>query len=84
MQVPRSLRKPKEVVNKRVVTFVDASLQAYGAAVYLQCINSGASTSSWLIASKSKVAPLQPMTVPQLELMGVVLRLRLRQQFIAC
>ena len=35
VQVPRCLREAKKVVAKRVVTFVDASLQAYGTVVYL-------------------------------------------------
>lgn len=38
VQVPRCLREVKEVVAKRVITFVDASLQAYGTVVYLQCV----------------------------------------------
>lgn len=82
VQVPRCLREAKEVIAQRVVTFVDASIQAYGTAVYLQCGYSDATTSSRLIASKSKVAPLKPMTVPRLELMGAVLGLRLTQHLI--
>lgn len=61
---------------------MDASLRAYGTAVYLQCVNSDGTTSSLLIASKSKVAPLKPMTVPRLEQMGVVLGLGLTQHLI--
>ena len=79
MQVPRCLREEKEVVAKRVITFVDASLQAYGTVVYLQCVYNDATVSSRLVASKCKVAPLKPMTVPQLELSGAVLGLRLTQ-----
>lgn len=56
IQVPRCLREAKEVVTKRVVTFVDASLQAYGTAVYLQCVYSNGNTRNWLIRSKCKVA----------------------------
>ena len=57
VQVPRCLHEAKEVVGKRVVTFVDASLQAYGAVAYLQCIYNDATMSSRLVASKCKVAP---------------------------
>ena len=80
VKVARCLREAKEVVAKRVVTFVDASLQAYGTVVYLQCVYNDATTTSRLITSKCKVAPLKPMTVPRLELMGAVLGLRLTQR----
>ena len=79
VQVPRCLREAKEVVAKRVITFVDASLRAYGTVVYLQCVYNDATVSSRLVASKCKVAPLKPMTVPRLELAGAVLGLRLTQ-----
>ena len=62
-----------------MVTFVDASLKSYGAVVYLRCTYEDGTRSSRLIASKSKVAPLLPMTVPRLELMAAVLGLRLTQ-----
>jgi len=65
VQLPRCLRKAKELVAKRVVTFVDASLQAYGTVVYLQCVYNDATVSNRLVASKCKVAPLKPMTVPR-------------------
>ena len=56
---------------------MDGLLQAYGTVVYLQCTYNDATVSSWLVASKCKVAPLTLMTVPQLELAGAVLGLRL-------
>ena len=43
---------------------MDASLQAYGTVVYLRCVYNDGSVTSQLIASKSKVAPLKPMTAP--------------------
>ena len=79
VHVPRCLCEEKEVVIKQVVTFVDASQQAYGTVVYLQCVYNDATVTSRLIASKCKVAPLKPLTVPRLELMGAVLGLRLTQ-----
>ena len=58
---------------------MDASLQAYGTVVYLQCVYNDATISSRLVASECKVVPLKPMTVPQLELAGAVLGLSLTQ-----
>ena len=58
---------------------MDASLQAYGTVVSLQCVYNGATVSSWLVALKCKVASLKPMTVPWLELAGAALGLRLTQ-----
>ena len=57
----RCLRRPEPVKSKRIVTFVDASQQSYGAAVYIWCKYYDA-VNSRLIAAKSKVAPLTPMT----------------------
>ena len=82
VRVPRCLRDTKEVINKRIITFVDASLQAYGTVVYLQCVYNDGSVTSRLIALKNKVALLKPMTVPRLELMGAVLGLRLTQHLV--
>jgi len=72
VRMPRCLRKSKGEVNKRIITFVDASLQAYGTFVWLQC--SVMAVTSRLIAGLM-VAPLKPITVPRLELMGDVLDL---------
>ena len=53
MQVPRRLREAKEVAAKRIITFVDASLQAHGTVVYLQCAYNDATVSevSWSLQS---------------------------------
>ena len=79
VKIPRCLRSSETVKSKRIVTFFDASQQAYGAAVYMRCEYYNAAITSRLIAAKSKVAPLTPMTVPRLELMGAILGLRLTQ-----
>ncbi len=80
VRVPRCLREAKTVLSQSVITFVDASLKAYGAVVYLKCEYEDTTTSCRMIASKTKVAPLKPMTVPRLELMGAILGLRLTQR----
>jgi hypothetical protein len=82
VKIPRCLRNPEPVKSKRIVTFVDASQQAYGAAVYIRCKYHNDAVTSRLIAAKSKVAPLTPMTVPRLELMGAILGLRLTQSLL--
>lgn len=48
--------------------FSDASKDAYGAAVYIRCINSAGKSTMNLLCSKSRVAPLKPVTIPRLEL----------------
>ena len=62
-----------------MVTFVDASQQAYGASSYLRCEYEDGTVTSRLIASKSKVVPLTPMTVPRLEVTGAIVGLKLTQ-----
>ena len=79
LPVPRCLRQSKKDLTKRIITFVDASMQAYGAEVYLLCEYEDQTTTSRMIASKSEVAQLNPVTVPRLELMGAILGLRLTQ-----
>ena len=58
------------------------SQQTYGAAVYIRCEYVNDSETSRLIAAKNKVAPLNPMTVPRLELIGAILGLRLTQSLL--
>ncbi|GFR11452.1 integrase catalytic domain-containing protein [Trichonephila clavata] len=50
--------------------FSDSSENAYGAALYLRCINSCGQISVRLLCSKSRVAPLKSITIPRLELCG--------------
>ena len=48
----------------------------------MRCEYNNAAITSRLIAAKSKMAPLTPMTVPRLELMGAILGLRLTQSLL--
>ena len=72
VKVPRCLQNQRPLKSKEVVTFVDASQQGYGAASYLRCKYEDGWVTSRLIASKTKVARLTPMTVPRLGLMGAI------------
>ncbi|XP_050746329.1 uncharacterized protein LOC127012155 [Drosophila biarmipes] len=52
--------------------FCDASMAAYGACIYFRSENQGI-VSSNLLCSKSRVAPLQTLTIPKLELSAALL-----------
>ncbi|XP_076291883.1 uncharacterized protein LOC143214555 [Lasioglossum baleicum] len=53
--------------------FADASTLAYAATVYLRLINPSGHVIVSLLAAKSKVAPVKPLTVPRLELSAALL-----------
>ncbi|XP_060649602.1 uncharacterized protein LOC132786893 [Drosophila nasuta] len=57
-------------------TFVDASVNAYAAVVYIRDEVDDQVHCS-LVASKTRVAPLKPISIPRMELMAAVLGLRL-------
>ena len=57
--------------------FSDASLQAYGACLYIRGIRSSGEIKCTLITSKSRVAPIKPVTIPLLELLGNLILSRL-------
>ena len=72
VNIPRCLQDQQTVKSKDVVTFVDASQQAYGASSYLRCEYEDGTVTSRLLASMIKVAALTPLTIPRLELMGAI------------
>lgn len=77
LEIPRNIN-PKNSV-KRVILhgFSDASEKAYGACVYALSFNSKGEASCYLIASKSRVAPLKTITLPRMELNAALLLTRL-------
>lgn len=58
--------------------FVDASEESYAAVAYFRIIDKGEVRCS-LVASKTKVAPLQSLSIPRLELMAALIGARLRK-----
>lgn len=56
--------------------FSDASMKAYGACIYLKAV-AGIGIKLTLICAKSRVAPIKSVSLPRLELCGVLLLVRL-------
>ena len=79
IKVQRCLQLKRQVRLVSLHVFADASEEAYGAVVYQKTEYQNGTTSVCLVASKSKVAPLQSVSIPRLELMGAVLGSKLAQ-----
>lgn len=72
-KVPRHLLSKQYSSNSKTLhVFTDASLQAYGAVVYIVD-----GEQSNFVMAKNRVAPIKSMTLPRLELMGALLGARL-------
>lgn len=72
MSIPRfiGMNEQRDDVTYELHCFCDASAKAYGTCVYLR-INSSKSTTSHLLFAKSRLAPLNNVTLPRLELTAV-------------
>ena len=73
--IPRGLQDSLHVKSVMILTFVDASNDAYGAVNYF--IHDEESVKVTIIASKTRVSPLTPASTPRLEQLAAVLGLRL-------
>ncbi|GFV20936.1 integrase catalytic domain-containing protein [Trichonephila clavipes] len=68
---------PSNATTMQLHCFSDASKKAYGTVAYLRIeLNDGNNISSF-VASKGRVAPLNTLSIPRLELMGTLLSARL-------
>lgn len=69
---------PRRIINSSIKSiqihgFCDASQEAFGACLYIRSVDHNGACTSVLFTSKSRVAPLQPSTIPRLELCGALL-----------
>ena len=60
--------------------FSDASMGAFGCCIYIRIICQDNSIISSLVTAKSRVSPIKPISIPKLELQGVVLLANLMTQ----
>ncbi|XP_055926996.1 uncharacterized protein LOC129958499 [Argiope bruennichi] len=77
IQIPRCVQaSSKDISNCTIHTFVDGSKDAYAAVTYLRIENNGR-IALFLLAAKSRVAPLRGTTIPRMELFAAVIGARL-------
>jgi len=68
---------PENAKKVTLHTFNDASASAYGSVVYARCETENTVSSVRFVAAKSKVAPIQSVSIPRMELMAAVLGMKL-------
>ncbi|GFY43988.1 uncharacterized protein TNIN_421431 [Trichonephila inaurata madagascariensis] len=62
----------KFLLNLMLLGYPDASEATYGAIVYMHCVKEDGTTTTKLIGSKSRVAPIKVISIPRLELSACV------------
>lgn len=77
IKVPRWLGTNAAGTRSQLHAFCDASEAAYAAVIYIRNVDSLGRVSVNLITSKTKVSPVQKITLPRLELCGAVLLIKL-------
>ena len=70
LRIPRCLRTGTGVRRITLNTFVDASQRAYGAAAYSRHLYEDGTLTCRLVALKSRVTPLQAISIPHLKLIA--------------
>ncbi|XP_055714251.1 uncharacterized protein LOC129808498 [Phlebotomus papatasi] len=73
IQIPRWAATIQFGPKEELHAFCDASKMAYGAAIYLIVEDEDGKRSSHLLTAKSKVAPIDEITIPKLELCAATL-----------
>lgn len=77
LQIARWTGVHSDVSHVELHGFADASTLAYAASVYLKVVSASGEVTLSLLAGKSRVAPITPLTVPRLELSAALLLVRL-------
>lgn len=77
IRIPRWTGVTRHAAALELHGFSDASQRAYSVVVYLRVLHSPSKVAVALLAAKTKVAPLKTISIPRLELNGMVLLVRL-------
>ncbi|XP_053691724.1 uncharacterized protein LOC128740217 [Sabethes cyaneus] len=83
LRIPRSvmITSPHRL---EIHGFSDASMQAYGACIYVRSIDENNQCSVQLLAAKSRVTPLSSKSIPRLELSAALLLSHLLEHVMKC
>ena len=82
IRIPRCLTSKKEFKQTQLHVFVDASENAMAAVAYLRKSIDNNNIEVFFISSKTKIAPIQTMSIPRLELMAAELGVSMKEQII--
>ncbi|KAB0798916.1 hypothetical protein PPYR_06796 [Photinus pyralis] len=82
--IKRWTLEPGKVTSIQLVGFSDASMVAYGACLYVRVLYDDNRISCNLVCSKSRVSPLKTVSLPRLELCGLLLLARMSDKFRSC
>ncbi|KAJ8979825.1 hypothetical protein NQ317_002090 [Molorchus minor] len=80
LSIPRWISTSNKISEIQLHGYADASLKAYGTCIYIKTIYTDSSITSYLLTSKSRVAPLKVISIAKLELCGALLLARLAQK----
>lgn len=83
LRIPRYLFNLNKILSIELHGFSDASLKAYGACCYVRTLYEDNSLSFNIITAKSRIAPIKTVSLPRLELCGMLILAKLVDRVIS-